>query len=691
MKRLIIFLFGWVFTFSTFSQWSRTSGPEGISIESLACINDTIYAGTATDGLYASTDDGISWFPLNSGIETEDVRAIDNLPGYLLIGTFGKGVFRSTNGGQTWLPPANGNDIYVKDIVVKDSYIFAGTNSDGVYRSSDNGETWEQLFGIFGILSMGVSENKIFAATSGFTRFSTDNGETWTDVNGLSGAFPWSFYTSGDTIIVGGVNEVYRSTDEGNTFTQIPLGFSFSIVNVHSIISIGSTLFMGTSYDGVYKSIDFGSNWFAANEGMGPKDVRAVIATGSSTLIAGSHYVGVFRSTNLGDEWSKSMSGFPAGMSISTMLSAEAGVFAGTSDGVYRTTDNGATWLELDGANDTINYSLVRGLCEKNGVIFASTVLQFNATVYKSTDNGLTWARSGSGLPGDLTFINGLATSGNNIVAATSEGVYYSSNDGNSWYQANIPVENIEDIAASGGYAYAIVGFIGIYRSVDEGINWSPVLPSTIDYICLAAYNNYAYAGSIDQGLRYSTDFGSSWQSSSGFPFETTIFGIGPVGDGMVLAAKFMPDYIYVSYNNGSYFSPYSEGLGRWANTEAFAVTDSFMFAGTDYNGVWRRLRTGVVSVNTQNDLPQVFHLAQNFPNPFNPSTTIEYSIPGSGNVKLVVYNSLGEEVETLVNDFKEAGIYKIYFNAGELSSGIYFYKLETGYFYQVHKMILLR
>ena len=85
------------------------------------------------------------------------------------------------------------------------------------------------------------------------------------------------------------------------------------------------------------------------------------------------------------------------------------------------------------------------------------------------------------------------------------------------------------------------------------------------------------------------------------------------------------------------------------------------------------------------------YYLSQNYPNPFNPSTTIQYSIPESGNVQLKIYNLLGEEVATLVNDFKNAGSYQVRFNASDLSSGIYYYRIESEKFIQVKKMVLIR
>ncbi|MGE5436259.1 MAG: T9SS type A sorting domain-containing protein [Syntrophothermus sp.] len=95
------------------------------------------------------------------------------------------------------------------------------------------------------------------------------------------------------------------------------------------------------------------------------------------------------------------------------------------------------------------------------------------------------------------------------------------------------------------------------------------------------------------------------------------------------------------------------------------------------------------IFVDLENNLQ--FVLEQNYPNPFNPTTLIEYNLPDNNNVKLLVYNSLGETVQVLENSYKQSGSYKIYFNASELPSGIYFYKLEAGSFSQMKKMILMK
>lgn len=89
--------------------------------------------------------------------------------------------------------------------------------------------------------------------------------------------------------------------------------------------------------------------------------------------------------------------------------------------------------------------------------------------------------------------------------------------------------------------------------------------------------------------------------------------------------------------------------------------------------------------------VPAEFALRQNYPNPFNPSTAIEFSLPKGENVKLEIFDVLGRKVQTIINEFKEAGNYKVYFNASALPSGVYLYKIDTGANSSVKKMILMK
>ncbi len=98
-----------------------------------------------------------------------------------------------------------------------------------------------------------------------------------------------------------------------------------------------------------------------------------------------------------------------------------------------------------------------------------------------------------------------------------------------------------------------------------------------------------------------------------------------------------------------------------------------------------------ITSINADLSATYFYHLSNNYPNPFNPSTKITYSIPKRSNVSLKVFDLLGREVAELVNSEIEAGDNEVIFNASKLSSGIYFYRLQASDFIQTKKMILLK
>ncbi|NOS86643.1 MAG: T9SS type A sorting domain-containing protein [Ignavibacteria bacterium] len=111
--------------------------------------------------------------------------------------------------------------------------------------------------------------------------------------------------------------------------------------------------------------------------------------------------------------------------------------------------------------------------------------------------------------------------------------------------------------------------------------------------------------------------------------------------------------------------------------------------ANFDVIGCGPNIFTGLTPINSE--IPNNFNLSQNYPNPFNPVTNIKFSMPTGGLVKLVVFDILGREVVTLLNEVKPAGNYLVDFDASALSSGVYFYRLESGSFAETKKMLLVK
>ncbi|MBD3224214.1 MAG: T9SS type A sorting domain-containing protein, partial [Caldithrix sp.] len=125
------------------------------------------------------------------------------------------------------------------------------------------------------------------------------------------------------------------------------------------------------------------------------------------------------------------------------------------------------------------------------------------------------------------------------------------------------------------------------------------------------------------------------------------------------------------------YYGAFQPGISLW--TQDWTALSSAEFTNIR------------VEEKVSETIPEVFHLAQNFPNPFNPTTTITYEVPKTSKINLTIYNTLGEKVITLVDEVRGAGVYTINVDASTLASGIYFYRLKTDNFVQTRKMMLMK
>lgn len=140
-----------------------------------------------------------------------------------------------------------------------------------------------------------------------------------------------------------------------------------------------------------------------------------------------------------------------------------------------------------------------------------------------------------------------------------------------------------------------------------------------------------------------------------------------------------------VAFNNGTSSNPFT----------LIAPSPGTYTVNAGHAGPFRwdsaSVTISLTDVGENSSTPTEFMLYENFPNPFNPSTTIRYSIPETAYTSVIVFDALGNEVSTLVNESKSTGTYEVQFNASSLSSGIYYYTLQSGSFSDTKKMILLK
>ncbi len=183
---------------------------------------------------------------------------------------------------------------------------------------------------------------------------------------------------------------------------------------------------------------------------------------------------------------------------------------------------------------------------------------------------------------------------------------------------------------------------------------------------------------------------GTNIAASSGTLNVVAGSGLRKVGNELTHASPKAPVNNAVSFEF-TFTAPATAG-----NVTLFANGNSVNFNSNSAGDQWNFApnKTVVVTATSSTLMqkrPLGFELAQNFPNPFNPTTTIQFTLPQDDVVRLKVYDAIGQEVQTLVNGRTAKGTHKVHFNAANLSSGVYFYRLETSAYSETKKMLLLK
>lgn len=399
-----------------------------------------------------------------------------------------------------------------------------------------------------------------------------------------------------------------------------------------------------------------------------------------------------------------------------------------TEYNIGRSTDFGQTWTFVDTLIKKVNGSnyVQRGLDNKimqapNGDLYLVTTVRptTSATLpplgsghpdtvdvigyYKSTNNGTNWTwttigRDGQALvvaPGDTVYVlfenfgqYGASIDANNVLHVVSNGytlkmindtttsnrfytLYWKSGAG--WKIISNPADGNKAEFDSSYYEamYNGNGFAHPYPTLAVGGNsvfaaWSQ--PMFVD-------------GKLDTNggfLQYQIHY--AYSNNGGTAWSTPTVLSNSVGGLFSSAAE----KLVISGSNATAHMVYIKDTERGSTV--------FDGVGAAVPWIYRTVTFSTsTSVGNETMNPNAFELAQNFPNPFNPTTSIRYSIGKADNVSLTVYNMLGQEVATVVNQFQTAGTHTVNFDASNLASGMYLYKIQSGSFSEVKKMMLLK
>ncbi len=395
------------------------------------------------------------------------------------------------------------------------------------------------------------------------------------------------------------------------------------------------------------------------------------------------------------------------------------GIAAGDSGKVLRTTDAGTTWNSNTVLSPSISYKSIYFYDQNTGYIAGSIIIlgtssDIEARIIKTTNGGQSWFSSlidSNYTLMSVYFMNpntGFAAGGYSALGPNS--FLKTTNAGINWSLSSLGQRYLFDIKFKDAFTGYVTAYGFIYKSTDMGANWNPftVIPNVSVYTSM----NF-----IDANLGFMTGGNRPEQDSAGYIYRTVNGGnnwnvVYSDHKGLLNDVKFVSSNTGFVLGANDYYLPYTapsrilkttNSGNNWFIDTVFTDViglSSIFFTGTltgyvvGSNGAILKTTTGgnpIGIVPISKDIPKQFSLSQNYPNPFNPVTTIKFDIPKESKVKISVFDILGNEIQTLVNENMRAGEYQVNWDASGYSSGVYFYKLQAEDFVGTKKMLLVK
>ena len=379
-----------------------------------------------------------------------------------------------------------------------------------------------------------------------------------------------------------------------------------------------------------------------------------------------------------------------------TLLETPQGLLAANYHVIYQSTDNGITWDSLS----TISSLGISRMFQIGNVLLVNTSREtilpvYTPSIFRSDNLGYSWSPVFDGVFGGSS----IAFSHSKVFMDIDGKLYSSVDTGKTWIVVNIDSSftgGLTKIISGGNYLYALIQGETLYKSDDGGLMWDSLQTNfPKNFYDVLVQDSCIYVGTFSNGFYISKYDGATWyNASTGLPDSAGTRALHIYENNIIasISKDFQQSVYRYNLEENRWYS-FNEGfsLQPTGYIYDFANNSEFLFLASD-STIWRRSISDLTDVSEfNNQLITDFVLFQNFPNPFNPTTTIKFSIRNSDFVTLTVVDVLGNVVSTLVNKEVVPGTYEVKFDGSNLSSGIYFYRLQSGNFSETKKLLLIK
>lgn len=544
----------------------------------------------------------------------------------------------------------------------------------------------------------------------GIMKKTTNGGAVWENQSAGSGTLYEVYFINPSTGWACGIGTIFKTTNGGTNWTLMHTQDQ----SISSVFFINAQSGWCAGHNGIVRaSTDGGTTWELQNSGVSSILSSISFINPSTGWIAGINGI-IRKTTNGGTNWLEQPSGITNTLSTIHFINESTGWAAGLNGKIIKTTDAGDTWISQSSGVTTF-LTAISFYDENTGWISGER------TMLVTTNSGVNWNKQ---VPGVTVRINqvqfkdknrGWAVADSGKILVTSIGGFevaapsLSSPVNGSLNTSVTPLLQWGSVANSSGYHLQVSTDSNFTSTVINDTTLSAesytplpgILSGSTKYYWRVRAKHPAGAGFYSGTWNFTTmpapsspnlispannSIGQSvnppldWDSAG----SITAFRVQVSTDSLFITANFDTTLLHsnITVPDGKLL----------ANTKYYwRVIASGSGGSSSWSVVWNFTTTLTGVSQNGSGIPSEYKLYNNYPNPFNPATTISYDLPEAASVKLVVYDILGKEIARLVNEFKPAGSYTIQFNAKGLTSGIYFYSIETQSFKDIKKMLLVK